>query len=145
MQRLVQQGTPQGPAQRQSVQPAIFSTPGRSLLAALRRPPPSTSKALSKLTSSNPPVLVHCNTATSTSVFVNPRPSTNVSLHEHTMNSGLEEPSIGGNTPFTNDDNNPYSLHKHLSSDGCVVCVNLNAAYPPFGVILYGNNVIKTK
>ena len=49
------------------------------------------------------------------------------------MNHGLEEPSIGG-TPFPTHNNNPYSPRKHLRSDGCIVRINLNAAYPPFGV-----------
>jgi len=136
MQRLVQQGTPQGRAQRQSLQPATFSTPGRSPPTAMLRSPPSTSTVTSKSTSNVPPVLVHRNMfAPTISGSANPQPSTNVSLHEHTMNQ--EEPSVGG-TPFPTDNNNlynnPYSPRKHLQSDGCIVQINPNAAYPPFGV-----------
>jgi len=130
MQRLVQQGTPRGWAEHQSSQPATFSTPGRSQPTTTLRSPPST--VTSKSTPNTPPALFHRNVFAPTASGVDtPQQYTHGSIQGHTMNH--DDPSVS-RIPLLTNDHNPYSPHKHLSSDGCIVRINPNAAYPPFGV-----------
>ena len=138
MQRLVQQNTPRGRAQRQSMNQPGFNTPHRTTPASRLQPPLSTMTIASNGNPTPPPLGPHRVSTTPTPstptapvapsvVFPAPLPTIPLAHGTHGVPSS---PSV----PSTLDGSNPYSPSKHLSPAGCVVRVNPNASQPPFGV-----------